>query len=571
MRAALAGEHERLKEMIIGLEVFGRDVDRYDPRRDPIVRVEAGRVREKLARYYAAEGANDAFEIVIPVGAYAPQLTRRKAAVKSARSLGSLAVLPFVNLSGHPADASFAIGLADQLIDTFGRVPGLKVVARVSAFKAQAKGIALKRVGRLLGVHHVIEGSIQRSGSRMRCIAHLSHARDGMRIWSDRFEHDCKRDDDLFAFQDRVADAVLQATTLAAESAGGRTTSYRGIPAKPISTDNRPARDLFERARYVAQLGTIEGYLKAIGLLEKAIALDPSFAQAYSHLAAARANLSPFIFEPAIPSFAKVKWAAQSALELDPCDGDARALLAVIAHRVESNWQVAEPMFREALRIAPSSVLAHTTYSWGLVFNGRFDEAIRHARMALELDPLNLSIRAHNARLYSYARDYELALAELRVVLEFEPDHLYSRLVLGMIHLSMGNHELAMPEFEFVARTVPEHSSAHFHMICVRGMRGEIARGKRELDELVARLGDAHYSPFNVALACACLGDRDGALASLDEAARIRDYLFVSAPANVLFDRYRNDPDYIELLHRHRLELLPLRPISELQPGDPPC
>jgi len=568
VRAALAGENERLKEVIIGLEVFGKQLPHYDPRQDPIVRVEAGRVREKLARYYRIEGANDAFEIVIPVGGYLPHLAHRTTSNHKLSNLGSLAVLPFTNLSGHREDASFAIGLADQLIDTLGRVPGLKVVARVSAFMAQEKGMDLKSIGRLLGVNKVIEGSLQRSGSRMRCIAHLSRTKDGVRIWSDRFEHDCEHDGHLFSFQDRIADGVLEATRLAVvESAGERTSSYRGILAKPIGTDNKLARDLFERARYVSQLGTIEGYRKAIELLENAIALDPSFAQAYSHLAAARANLSPFIFEPAIPSFAKVKRAALRALELDPLDGDARALLAVIAHRVEANWRAAEPMFREALRIAPSSILAHTTYSWGLVFNGRFGEAMQHARMALELDPLNLSIRAHNARLYSYARDYELAISELRVVLDLEPDHVYSHLVLGMIHLSMGNHESAMPEFEFVVRKVPEHSSAHFHTICVYGMRGEIARGKRELDELIARIGDAHYSPFNVALARACLGDREGALASLDEAARIRDYLFVSAPAHVLFDRYRNDPAFIDLLHRHQLELLPPWPPEPMVRG----
>ena len=568
VRAALAGEHERLKEVIIGLEVFGRDLASYDPRQDPIVRVEAGRVRKKLARYYAIEGGDDAFEIAIPPGAYLPRLMRRKVLAKSARNLVSLAVLPFANLSGHPGDASLSVGLADQLIDTLGRMSGLRVVARVSAFQAQKKGLDLKGTGRLLGVDHVIDGSIQRCGSRVRCIAHLSRTRDGVRIWSDRFEHDCERDDHSFALQDRIADAVLQAATLAAaESDGRRGSSYRGMLAKPISTDNNLARDLLERARYVSQLGTIEGYRKAIELLEKAITLDPSFAQAYSHLAAARANLSPFIFEPPIPSFEKVKQAALSALDLDPRDGDARALLAVIAHRIESNWRSAEPMFREALRIAPSSILAHTTYSWGLVFNGRFVEAIQHARMALELDPLNLSIRAHNARLYSYARDYALAISELRVVLDLDPDHLYSRLVLGMIHLSMGNYEIAMPEFQFVARNVPWHSSAHFHIICVHGMRGEIARGKRELDELIARLGDAHYSPFNVALARACLGDRDGALASLDEAARIRDYLFVSTPAHALFERYRHEPDFVELLRRHQLELLPPWPLEQIAQG----
>ena len=232
-------------------------------------------------------------------------------------------------------------------------------------------------------------------------------------------------------------------------------------------------------------------------------------------------------------------------------------MLAVIAHRIEAGWEAAEPLFLAALRIAPNSTLAHTTYSWGLEFNGRHDEAIRHARIALELDPLNITQRAHNARLYSYAGRYELALSELRAVLELDPDHLYALLVLGIIHLSMGNPDDAMPCFERVAAMVPDHTSAHLHMICVHGMRGEIERGKRELADLLDRMGNMRFSTFNVALALACLGDRDGMLAALEESARNRDYLFVSTPAHVLFDRYRDDAGFVDLLTRHGLRLLP--------------
>ena len=555
--AALAGRHEQLKEVIIGLEVFGRALATYDPRHDPIVRVEAGRVREKLARFYAAEGANEAFEIVIPVGGYMPLFARRKAAARSVRPIASLAVLPFTVLSNDPSDVSFSIGFADQLIDTLGRVPGLKVVGRVSAFKAGENRSDLKAIGKLLGVTHAVEGSIQRSGERMRCIAQLSRARDGVRIWSQRFERDKATDADSFHFQDTIADAVFAAVVAWSTRVDDEFSRAQLLRARPGLTDNAQARDLFERARYLAQQGTVDGYRKAIALFEKAVAIDPRFAQAYSHLGAALANLSPLVFEPARPSFAKVKRAALRALDLDPLDGDARALLAVVAYRIESNWTTAEPMFRDALHIAPNSTLAHLSYAWGLAFNGRFTEALQHGRMAREHDPLNLAIRAHNARLHSYAREYETAISELHLVLELDPHHLYSRLVLGIIHLSLGQHQVAMPHFERVAEEAPEHSSAHFHKICVYGMRGEIKRGKRELQALLERLGDSHYSLFNVALAQTCLGDREGAYASLEEAARTRDYLFVSIPAHELFDRYRDDPVFVDLLRRHELDLLP--------------
>ncbi len=570
VRAALANEHEQLKEVIIGLEVFGRDLLHYDPRTDPIVRVEAGRVREKLARYYATEGAGDAFEIAIPVGSYMPHVVRRKSRARATHSLGSLAVLPFNNVSGRAKDASFSIGLADQLIDTIGRVPGLKVVARVSAFRAHDKGMDAKAIGRLLGVKHVVEGSIQRSGSRVRCIAQLSRARDSMRIWSQRFEHDQDVDDNLFAFQDRITDAILAALApTLAESIDGHDSPSASMFGRPVGSDNPQARDLFERARYLAQRRSIEGFTKAIEIFERAVVIDPRFAQAYSHLGAARLNLAAMVFEPTLPAAAKAEAAALRALELDPTDGQAHAIVAAIAYRIAFDWKKAEPLFREALRLAPNSMLTHNSYATALVLNDRHVEAIRHAQLALELDPLNLGLRAGKALNHLYARDFKTSTSEFLDVLELDPAHLFSHLTLGSLYLSLGLHENAMPHFEFVAAAMPVHPSAHFCKICVYGMRGEIEYGRRELAALVERLPDSHYSPFYRAMAETCLGDREAAYASFERAAQMRDILFVTIPAYALFDRYHADPEFIALLRRHGLDLLPRSPLESFPDPSP--
>jgi TolB-like protein len=223
VRAALDGHRDRLKEVVIGIEVFGRALPNYDPRRDPIVRVEAGRIREKLARFYEREGAGESFQIVLPIGNYTPLLVRRTFDAESAKhaTSRSLAVLPCSNLSEHAEDNSLGVGLADQLIDTIGRVPGLRVVARLSASKARASGMELKAIGKLLSVDYVIDGSLQRSGLRLGCIAQLSRANDGVCVWSQRFEYDAERDHDLFDFQDAIAESVLTAvSTLDASSDG---------------------------------------------------------------------------------------------------------------------------------------------------------------------------------------------------------------------------------------------------------------------------------------------------------------------------------------------------------------
>lgn len=556
VRAALDGRHEELKEVVIGIEVFGRDISTYDPRQDPIVRVEAGRVREKLARYYADEGSGDAFEIQLPLGGYLPRLAGRSPGKAPPRNLGSIAVLPFANLSSVPEDAIFSAGLADQLIDMLSRVSGLRVVGRMSAFKVQARGLDLKTAGKLLGVTSVLEGSVQRAGSRYRCIAQLFRTRDQACIWSERFECAVGDGTDLFAFQDRIGEAVLAAVLPAASS-----------PEAPVAnashragTGNVEARDLFERGRYLEQQRTIEGWQKAIPLFERAVALDPAFASAYSHLGACLGHVAGMMCKPTVPAFREVERHARRALELDPLDGDARAVIANIVFRIELDWARAEPMFREALRVAPSSAMAHNVYGGGLVFNGRPLEAIEHGRIALDLDPLNVSLRANYAVICSYARDFATSIDEFLAVLEFDADHLFANVMLGMAYLWSGRDVEAMRLFERSVAIAPDHPAAWFCRILVHGVRGETERGTRELQALVERLGDTRYAQFNLAMAYAYLGDRPSMYATLQRVADAREVLFVSLPADPSFDPYRDEPAFIAFMDRYGLSRLPPSP-----------
>jgi adenylate cyclase len=553
--AALANHQEELKEIIIGLEVFGRDIASYDPRRDPIVRVEAGRVRDKLARYYAAEGANDAFEILIPVGGYLPQLARRQTPAQPIRNLGSLAVLPFANLSSQTDDAIFCTALADQLIDTLSRVPGLRVVGRTSAAKALSRGLDLKEMGKALGVTSVIEGSVQRAGSRLRCIAQLFNVRDRSCVWSQRFECDIGPNSDLFAFQDRIGDAVMSAVV---PSTGGMSNKFAPTVAQThrVFTANPQARDLYERARYLEQHRSIESYRKAVELLERAVALDPNFASAYSHLGVSRGNLAGLAAEPTTPSFNEVTRYASRALELDPLDGEARALLANIEFRINLNWARAEPMFREALRVAPNSAFAHNTYAGGLVFNGRYVEAVQHGRIALDLDLLNIGLRANYASICSYARDFATSIAEFEAVLDIDPSHYFAGVMLGMAHIWNGDSAAAMRMFEHVTKSFPDHPTAHFCKIFVLGFDGYIEQGKERLDALITRLGNSDHHQFNRAMAEAYLGDSDAMCATLRRVAASRELLFVSLPADPSFAPYHDDPGFLAILREFGLPRL---------------
>ena len=541
--AALTGRHDELKETVIGIEVFRRDIADYDPRRDPIVRVEAGRVREKLARYYADEGAGDAFEIRIPVGGYLPQLSRRTVDVPPVRALGSFAVLPFTCLSTDPDDALFCEALVDQLIDMLSRVPGARVVGRLSASKAHAQSLDMKVVGKLLGVGHVIEGSVQRGRTRYRCIAQLFRSRDRTCVWSHRFECRITEHTDLFAFQDEIADAVAAAVV------GDRRLSLPTRHASRVPA----ARDLYERARYLVQVRNNDGLQRGIAMLEKSIALDPDFAPAHSQLGVARSAYHGAMARPELPGVRDVERCAIRALQLDPLDGDARALLANIAFRIDRDWKRAEPMFLEALRVAPNAVIAHQNYGMALVCNGRFVEGLDHARIGLDLDPLNVTARLSLALITAYARDYPTSIEEFRSTLQIEPDHFPSHLMLGMTCLWADAPEEAQPHLDAAQRIAPDHPIASFAQVFLDGARGERAAGRERLDALLARFEGRDHQLYNRAMAEAFIGDLPALCATLRRVAERRERLFVSLPCDPTFDPYRDEPEFIALMREYGL------------------
>ncbi len=484
--AALDGRDDRLREMAIGLEVFGRDAATYDPRADPIVRVEAGRIRRKLERHYESEGAADAHVLELPVGGYVPRLRHHPGDRRTGPARVAVAVLPLSNLTGHPEDDALAHGLADQLIDELGRSAHLKVVARASAFAARERETDRRRLGRLLGVTHVVEGSIQRSGPRLRCIVQVARTGDDVRLWSQRFEG---RGDDPFVVQDAIADAVQAAVLALAADGDG---APRAAAARAGSTASVVARDLYERGRYVSSLRTLDGHLKAIELFERAIDADPRYGRAYSMLAYAWVHLLGFAERPSGPAIATMNAALARALAIDPLDGEAHALKAAIAYRFEFDWPRAQPLFRDAMRLAPSSPFAHISAAWALTFDSQFDEALRHARVAVELDPLSLNPRIGEAMVHGYAGDFDAAFAGLDAVLEVEPGHHFTHWISGAFRLWQRRPDDAARHFDELVRTIPGYPSAWFGKVAVAAQRGDAARARDELAALLARL-DGRY------------------------------------------------------------------------------
>ncbi len=572
--ATLDGRQDQLKEVLLGIALFERRIDTYDPRSDPIVRVEAGRVREKLARYYATDGAGDAFAFDIPVGSYVPRFERRSPTSPADRDVESFAVMPFAN-SGLDEDVSFAVGLSDQLIGRLGRVPGLKVIARFSAFKARERNLEVQALGKLLKVTRVVDGSIQRQGARMRCVAHIYRARDGVCLWSHSFDSndeaarsrfgahvDADGGVDLFAFQDHIVEALLAAASpvvaessmvVATRDARSDAGSDAGSDARASftpSTHRRRARDLLERASYMDRRYDADSTEKVIALAEQAIVLDPESAPAHVALATACLHQTTLLKAPGLSVLPRLEAALDRAIELDPRDGDAIAMRAMIAFRFSFDWARSERLFHDALRISARTSSLNYRFAFCLILNGRFTEGLAHARIAIDLDPLNLGLRAHSAQLSVFAREYDEAEVAAKGILELEPGHLYMTYVMGLIHLYRGEFDAALARFDAIVASHPDHSSGPLGRVTTLGMRGDVAAGRDALDAWLASLDGRYCPPFSLAKAHVALGDRSAACAALEQGIRDRDASICSLPIDPVFGRCRDDPAFAELLTR---------------------
>ena len=210
--AVLDGRIRSLKEVVIGLEVFARQLNGYDPDRDSIVRVEARRLRAKLQRYYADEGLADRVRIGLPIGSYVP-VFRRRTPVPGPPAAPLFLVLPFLSMDDDARGSALATTLADLLMDRLAAQPDARVMAPIADCGLRARRLAIEALRDTHGIDYIVDGSITRRGSRFRCVAHLSRTADATRAWSGLFEHDTAspEHEDLFAFQDRLVDETCAA------------------------------------------------------------------------------------------------------------------------------------------------------------------------------------------------------------------------------------------------------------------------------------------------------------------------------------------------------------------------
>ena len=422
----------------------------------------------------------------------------------------SIAVLPFANTSGDPADAPLFDGITDELIGALGSVRELRVVGRTSVFALKDRRLDARAIGDTLGVATVLEGSGRREGNRLKVRAQLVSASDGSVIWADAYDREFRA---ALAVQEEIARAIVAALRI--ELGSGEP------PLVRVATVDSAAYDLYLRGRYVFHTDpSLDGVQSAVRLFSEAIGRDSAFAPAWAGLSSARARLAIFGYGEALVEMPRARAPAIRALELDGSLAAAHASLAHVLFVHDLDWTGAERSFRRAIALDPGYTFARLPFALCLSAQARFTEAKEQLDSARVSDPLAPGIPNVLGRVYVNEGQPDSAIAALREALSLDPrlDLAYQQ--LGHAYVLKRMYPEAIAALERAAASSGPRDSAH--LAWAYAAAGRRAEAERILARVLARPERRSRLAVHLAMAYAALGDRDAAFELIDLSFRER-------------------------------------------------
>jgi TolB-like protein/Tfp pilus assembly protein PilF len=471
--------------------------------------------------------------LVIGVGGFAYWRIREN----SHASVRSIAVLPLKNLSSDPEQEFLAEGLTDELITRLASLQGLKVISRTSSMQYKASKKPLPQIAKELNVDAVVEGSVLRSGGRVRITAELIHAKDDHHIWAQSYERDQR---DIFAVQSEVTSAIAESIQLkiAPETRQQLAVTHR-IDAQ--------AHEDYLRGKHYWSKRSPEDFNRAIDYYQRAIARDPNYAEAYAGLANTYALIGGYALVAQGPFIEKAREAAQRALTLDPRLADAHVALAVIAQNYDWDWKRAESEYRRAIELDGNNATAHHWYGEFLSYQGRFRAAFDEIGRAQQLDPLSLIIKADKGATFMFARQYPQAIEQFKEVLAQEP--LYGRAhIIQYAYALNGQFDEALRDSAQLRRA-NDSRAAEAGEGYILARKGDTKAARAILKDLQEK-NDAGDDPIAVLIVQVGLNDKDAAFASLERAYELHSTAISTLKVHPIFDPLRNDPRFTALMKR---------------------
>jgi len=459
---------------------------------------------------------------------------------QEAATLRSLAVLPFQTLGAKGADEYLGLGMADALITKLGNT-GKIIVRPTSAIQKYAdKELSPQVAGLEQGVDAVLDGRIQRASDRVRLTVQLIRVRDGVQLWGESFD---KEFTDIFALEDSLSERVAQSIPLKLTGEETRRFIKR-------STERPDAYEAYVKGRYFWNKRTEIGMRRGLEYFHQAIALDPTFAEAYVGVADSYGTLGLYAMLPPKEAFPAAKEAAKRALEMDDGLAEAHASLGFIHFYYDWNATDAIAEFRRALADNPNYAMAHSWYSENLAAMGRFQESVAEAQHAMEDDPLSLIIGSNAGWTLSLAGKSDEAIEVLMKAIDIDPGFPRTHFRLGRAYAQKKSYELAIAELERAVNLSTGDACYKGSLGYVYAISGRENQARKVLQDLESRLGQPYVPSYAIALVYAGLGENDHAMSWLQRAFDDRSTSMVYLRLDPELSSLHSDPRFEQLSHR---------------------
>lgn len=547
----LDGRADELKEYVIGVEVFDRGAA-YDPRTDPIVRVEARRLRAKLREYYDGDGKHDPIIFELAAGTYVPTIRGRgqvapgppqpiSTGVASMPGISTVAVVPFSNLSGSPENDYLSDGLTEELIHALTKLSGIRVVAFNSMVRLRGVDQDIPEVRRQLNADYVLTGSARISGKHLRVRAQLIDAAAGMYLWSETFDRQMQ---DVFAIQEEIARAIVR--TLRIQLGAG--TEEALVSRVPTTLSSY---DYYLKGRYHWHRRSPDDLMRALECFEAAAEADPDSALTYAGLADTHVLLVEYGLVHPAEGVSKVRAAAERAVALDPDLAEAYPALAEIRCACEGKWKEGECLYRKAIALNPGYATAHHWLGIDcLAMLGRFEEAALEVEIAIGLDPLSPILYEARAFLRMLQRQYEEAIRGYREILEFDPSFFRAFTGMGRAYAQMGRYVEALAMLEKGRSLGGEVPNILAAMGQVFALSGDHASARGVLARLEARSREVYIPSTCFAVVHLGLGERERALDWLEKGCAQGEMTLEILKVHPIYDDVRDEPRFQAVLRR---------------------
>jgi len=492
---------------------------------------EAGRQKNNAWIYVVVVGAIVSIGLFF-LGRYtAGNAASRNSEAAAALPQKSIAVLPLLNESGDPKDEYFSDGLSEELIAALAQISGLKVIGRSSSFRFKDRREEPKTIGERLGVSTLLDGTVRKQGDRVRIVAELVNAADGIQLWTRTFDRQLK---DIFAVQQEIARAVAESLKVTLLGADARS-------AQESAPTNVEAHNAYLQGHFYLVRRNVEDFRKAIGYYDQAIELDPGYALAYAERAEAWAIFGDITGQRPT-AYPKARSDAEKAVAIAPTLAEARAALGFVRFIVD--WKFTEGLneLKRAKELSPSNPTANDVLARLIVYLGRFDEAERQARQAVELDPLSTVTQANLARVLFYAGKLDEADAAARKSAELQPTGAANHRWQALIAAQRGDGAAALRE----AQLEPDEGYRRFELAVAQHVVGDRQAADAALADLIAKAQEGFA--YQIAEVYAVRGEKDKAFEWLQIAFNDRDAGMLSLLVDPLLRSLRDDPRYNKLL-----------------------